>query len=107
MMHHQYRQNIKNTADGQIIPTENNKTATVQAAPDGAAWGTAVMTLKRSNDGKTFVALETPTTISAGGGMTSQFSVAGFAYLRVDVTTAEGSSDDEWAIVTVCMKDNS
>lgn len=102
----QYAQNIRYTAEGQAIPVGDAKTCTVQAVPAGNAWGTAVLTVKRSNDGANFVALESATTISAGGGMTAAFSVSGFAYLRVDVTTAEGSAADEFAQITVCMKDN-
>lgn len=102
----QYTQNIRYTADGQAIPVGDAKTCTVQAAATGYSWGTAVLTVKRSNDGTNFVALESATTIGAGGGMTAAFSVSGFAYLRVDVTTAEGSSTDELAQITVCLKDN-
>lgn len=101
-----YRQMTQVTGAGPVIPTGNSKTATVQAVKDSASWTTAVLTVKRSNDGVNFTGLESAKTIGPGGGMTSEFSVAGFAYMRVDVTTAEGGVSEDFAIVAVCMKDN-
>lgn len=65
--------------------------ATVQASPhDGANWSTAVLTLKRSNDGREFLSLASAVTLDAEG-MTASID-CDFGYLAVEVTTAEGST---------------
>lgn len=102
MMIETYEQSIQFTVLGPVIPVGENDTATVQAVKKSAVWGTAVLTVKRSNDGKTFHALESAVTLGPGDAMSAAFSVAGFAFLRVDVTTAEGSA--EYIDVTVCLK---
>jgi len=57
----------------------------------GSSWGTAVLTIRRSNDGKNPVALETATTFSASG-MTNSIDFTSFKFLHVCLTTNEGAA---------------
>lgn len=75
---------------------------TVQATVrDGGTWGTAVITLKRSNDGHNWFALSSPQTIGPGNGMSDPIDLD-FAHLRAEVTTMEGSALE--ADVVLCAK---
>lgn len=97
-----YDQNIEFVAEGRVIPTDDATTASVHAYPITAAWGTAVLTIKRSNDPSGgFEALSTPVTLTATG-FTAAIDVTNIGYLRVDVTTAEGAN--EVLRIAICMK---
>lgn len=96
-----YTQNIETKGAGQVIPVGENTTATVQVSAIDAAWGTAVLTVNRSNDPQgPFVALSTPVTISSAGFTT--LDTTDYAFLRIDVTTAEGANEN--LLVSICMK---
>lgn len=56
-----------------------------------STWSTAVLTIERSIDGYNYVALETATTIPAGGGMTATIDTSAISFLRARLSTAEGS----------------
>jgi len=64
--------------------------ATIQVVEGGAAWGTAILTLVYSNDGVNFA--EQMATLSAPGYF-GPLQVAGYGYVGVKVTTAEGADD--------------
>ena len=75
----------------------------VQAVgPTGGTWGTAVLTNRRSNDGKNPVALETASTITAGGGMSLAQDCTGYLFFHVCLTTNEGAAGS--AEIIVCGK---
>lgn len=105
MIVNSYQQNIQFTSTGPVIPVGDFSVCTIQVDPSSAAWATAVMTVKRGNrqDGP-FYALETATTITNPGAITSAIDVSGFEFLRVDVTTGEGGGSDEFVQVTICAK---
>lgn len=63
-------------------------------------WGTAVLTLKRSLDGITGFAMETPTTIGPGDAISPTKDSSGFDWLIVEVTTPEGAA----AIASIIVK---
>lgn len=97
-----YRQGIEFVAEGPVIPTGDATTASVQAWTIDAAWGTAVLEVKRSNSQSgPFLSFGTPVTMSAVG-FTSAIDVTNVGYIRVDVTTAEGAN--ETLGIAVCMK---
>ena len=56
-----------------------------------SSWSGGVITLKRSNDGKNWHALEFAETISANG-MTKTLDLLAFRYLAVECTSAGGTS---------------
>ncbi len=72
--------------------------ASVSANPHGAAWGTAVITPKWSNNPagpwNAFAAgeLSTPT-IGPGAGVISWINVQAKGFLAIEVTTAEGATE--------------
>jgi hypothetical protein len=70
--------------------------------PTSGTWGTAVLTIRRSNDGKNPVALETATTIGTGGGMTTAQDCTGYLFFHVCLTTNEGAAGS--CEVIVCGK---
>lgn len=103
--------NIRYTADLVcLIPTAGYSTCTVQLDDLGATtWGTAVVTIKRSNRPTgPWYALETTgagiNTIGPGGGMSGTINVSGCQYLGLFVTTAEGGGADKFILPTVCLK---
>lgn len=63
-------------------------TVSVQGVFSATA-STAVLTVKRSNDGANFVALESATTITPAAPMTTTIDCTGFGWLSVSVTTAD------------------
>lgn len=70
--------------------------------PDGSStWGTAVLTISRSNEPSTPVALESATTIAVGGGMTGALDCTGYHWLHVGLTTPEGSGSPVCRIVVI------
>lgn len=74
--------------------------ATIQLInPDGVTWSSAVLTVRRSLDGKNPVARVPAVTISAVG--MTEVDVADDMWLHVDVTTAESASGDVTIIVMV------
>jgi len=90
--HAAYRESIPlNEYARRVFDVRGMMTATVQGTLTFGTWGTAVLTLKRSNDRITFVALSSPTTMTAAG-MTAAIDVSGFAWLAVEATTLEGSA---------------
>jgi len=99
-----YDQNIQYLAEGQLIVVGENTTATIQVATKTAAWGTAVLTVYRSNFPQgPFLALSTPVTLSAVG-FSAAIDCTGFGYMRIDVTTAEAAN--ETLAIGVCLKRN-
>lgn len=77
-------------------------TYSVQVTPN-TAWATAVITLSRSNDGKTPYTLEEGITVlGPGAGMTSTLDCIGFARLMLRLTTNEGGAAS--CKVSVCGK---
>lgn len=83
-----------------VFPLQGKATlASVTANAAGAAWGTAVLTVKWSNNPAgpwtAFVAGEYSTaTIGPGDGAISWVNVQSKGYLAVEVTTAEGATED-------------
>lgn len=63
---------------------------TVQGSLGSGTWGTAVVTLTRTNDGVNWYALESSTTLT-GPSMTAQQDAC-FSRLRAQVTTVEGAA---------------
>lgn len=55
-----------------------------------ASWGTAVLTLERSNDRANWAAMATPVTAAAAG-FTAAIDVGEIAFLRWRTSTAEGA----------------
>lgn len=75
------------------IPCGKFTSATVQITnPDSVTWSSAVVTLKGSLDGKTPVVFSPSVTFSATGIKT--VDVADYAFLHIEVTTAESASSD-------------
>ena len=76
------------TDDGARVEFDcsGHATGTVQAALKEGAWGGAVLTVQRSNDGVDWNALEEPETFAAPG-QTKAIDVYGFAMLGVVVST--------------------
>ena len=74
-----------------FIPCARAHTVSINAAASGT-WSTAVVTLERSNNGRTWAALSPAATIT-GAGWTA-VDTTGIAYLKASVTTAEGSSSN-------------
>ena len=84
--------------DRVVFDTGGSDAATIQLAiADGAAFPTSTTTLRRSNDGHTFHALDTPATLTAEG-MSARINTGGFRFLAAEVTTA--ASARQRAIVT-------
>lgn len=63
---------------------------------------TVVWTIKRSNDGINWAALETAQTLGPATGVTSTIAV-GTAYLCAEVTTLEGATD--YGDIIACLKE--
>lgn len=76
--------------DQLIIECGGANAVSIQAEIDKGAWGSAVLTVMRSNDGNNPYALASPTTISSSG-ITS--ITPDTQYLHVVVTTA-GSANN-------------
>lgn len=55
-------------------------------------WGTAILTVTRSNDGLAWYAMESATTLGPGAAMTAAIDSLGFTRLRVQVSTVEGAA---------------
>lgn len=68
----------------------NYSVAVIQALKE-TTWATAVLTIERSIDGYNYVALETPATIPAGGGITGTIDTGAISWLRARLSTKEGS----------------
>lgn len=94
--------NLNASSNAVVWGVTPNTVGTVQAtARLGGTWGTAVITLKRSNDGRNWYALSSPQTIGPGSGMSDPVDLD-FAFLSAEVTTAEGSALE--ADVVLCAK---
>lgn len=75
------------------IKVEGDTSATIQLTnPGSVTWSSAVLTVRRSLDGKNPVARSPAVTISAVG--MTVVDVADDLYLHIDVTTAEAASGD-------------
>lgn len=85
-----------------IADATDYTTVEVQYAPTTPA-STVVVTIKKSNDGLRWVALSTPTTIAAAGGMTGPLAIDA-AYVCAEVTTKEGAA--AYGDITFCLKGN-
>lgn len=85
--------NLNQTEQEWVFDVRDTNTVTVQAALTGTGtWGTAVLTIGRSNNGKQYQPLVVPQQIGPGGGMTEAIDCASFAFLHVKLTTEEGSA---------------
>ena len=74
-------------------------TGTIQmASVSGSPWTASVVTVKRSNDGINWHALETAVTITAPS-ITNQIDLRGFRYLGFEVTTPEGAASQASFVV--------
>jgi hypothetical protein len=62
------------------------------AGSGASSFAAAVLTVRRSADGFSPVALETATTIGAGPGMSAARDIKGVNWLHVVLTTLEGSA---------------
>lgn len=65
---------------------------TIESRLLSGTWGTAVVTINRSNDGYKWFAMESALTLTIGGGMTVATDATGFTRLRAQVTTVEGAA---------------
>ena len=72
------------------FPMAGRAMFTLQASLLLGSWGSAVVTVTRSNDKATWTALETVTTFSADGSTTQR--EACFEWMRCQVTTAAGGA---------------
>ena len=70
----------------------NYVTFTLHTMILSGTFGTAVLTVNRSNDGFRWFALETATTLGPGASMSNAIESLGFARVRVQVTTVEGAA---------------
>lgn len=96
------RINLNHITSNVVWNVEPYTAGSVQAnSLSSAAWGTAVITLKRSNDGRTWYALSSPQTLGPGAAMSDTIDLD-FAWLSAEVTTAEGA--DEYAELVLCAK---
>lgn len=86
----------------EAVPIGEAAVGTVQArAKAGAAWSNAVLSVRVSNNGEDFDDFATAVTLSEDG-TTDILDLSGWAFLRIEVTTADGSAPviDTW----VCLK---
>lgn len=83
-----------NTSTAQVVFSVGTAvTGCVQMGGFQTDISTAVVTLYRSNDQRTWHALEgVGVTIGPGEDMSDEFDMTGFMYLAVRVTTVEGST---------------
>lgn len=72
-----------------VVPVEGWQTATFQAKKSTGAWGGAVITIYRSNDGVNGYAVDEDVT-ATGDGHSDEIDVNGFAFLIAQVTTTGG-----------------
>lgn len=86
-----------NSAEEVVFEHAGCSTGTVQIARKSGATGTWVVTVERSNDGSTFVALDTPTTYNTFGVQAALSLDTRFT--RVRVTTPQGADAD--AVITM------
>lgn len=84
------------------VNVSQHQTVTVQAVEMTPASGSPVLTVYRSNDGATPVALSTPQTLAAPG-MTPSIDCSAFAWLAVALT-ATGTAG-QWRVY-VCAKND-
>jgi hypothetical protein len=95
--------NLNQSGETRVYDVGPYSVCSVQASGD-ASWGTAVLTIKRSNDLRHPVNLESVTTLTAAG-MTPALDCSGFRYLHVTLSTLEGAADT--CELTVIGKDDS
>jgi hypothetical protein len=88
---HVRQMNLNETENRVVVPVSGYTSATVSTP---STWTTAVITLRRGNIISKGADLETGVTIVAGssGRQSVEFSVSGFAFLFIDLTTVAGSS---------------
>lgn len=95
------------TSNRWSIPVRGYATATVHGVVREGTWATAVLTLKRSNDGLNSVALQDAdsdiTTLGPGNDQTKRFATLGFDFLHIELTTVEGGTGS--ADLTVSLSD--
>lgn len=87
---------IATGSDGRcVFDVRGMKYATVQGHKLTGTWGTAVITLRRSNEHDcgtdSIYGLETAVTMTSSS-MTDKIDVTGFCYLVLEVTTANGAA---------------
>lgn len=78
-----------------ILAVGNMSKSSVQATAQSAGWTTAVLTVEVSNDGAGWCAVQAgAVTLTSGAAskVTATIDVSSVAYLRVRVSTAEGSA---------------
>lgn len=81
-----------NTTSDVVWPVGPYLTGTIQVQSEGyTAWTSAVVEVKRSNDGVRFYSYPTAVTLSADG-MTASLDVSGWAWVALVVTTANGAA---------------
>jgi hypothetical protein len=73
------------------VRTFSYATCEITIATGAGTWGSAVVTLRRSNDNVNFADLETPITFTAAA-MKAQIDVRGFAFIAAVVTTYQAAS---------------
>lgn len=84
-----------------VIPVQKYAAVTVHAEPVGT-WATAIITIRRSNDGVNGYALESATTLGPGAAMSPAIDTGAFNYLLCVLTTKENSS--QFANLTAVCK---
>ena len=82
--------NLNETQAAVYFPMSDRVAFTVQGTLGSGSWGTAVVTLSRSNDGQNWYPLESATTLTAPS-MTDQQDAC-FTTLRAQTTTVEGAA---------------
>lgn len=78
---------INDTTTKVRIDVVDSARLSIQAVLATGVWGSAVVTLKRTLDGKTLLGLGTPITITADG-ITDGFDVSDLKEIVLEVTTA-------------------
>lgn len=99
MIHPAQRLNMNHPTTSATWSVDGCEVGSIQASGiSSASWGSATITVYRSNDGVSWLALPTPVTKGPGNFMTDPFDID-FGYLRVEISTDEAA--DEYVLVTL------
>ena len=76
-----------------IVVSPGHTAATIQGVPGSLGWGTAVVAIEWSLDGRTFVELDTDLRLSSATTGRPGIEIGNASHLRFKVITADGAAD--------------